>query len=451
MPSPLSPDRSPAAEPHDRGAVDALLEQLRRLRGGVDAVRDEAGGAEYGTADPGARWRRAVCDLADSQLDDLDAQLAQLREPRAAAPGRTAGSLLTRVGSAEWDLLTDRIDWSEELYAIFGRTAEEGPLSLDELPSAIAPADQSRLTAMVTDCLIDGRTIDGEFRVVRPDGTQRTVHMVGEPVLDPDGGTASMWAVLRDVSELRRSEQAMKAARDSLSRQEHRLAVELQEAVLPPWRGPLRFPHGGPAGLDLAVHFVPEPGEAAARSDWYDATQLPDGGTLLSVGDLAGRGATVTSGLAMLLGALRGMALSGVGPGPLLGWLNQLLEASAQPMLGSALCCRYDPATRTLQWAQAGHPPPLLFAAGRGRALDRPHGEVLGTGAQSLYGLAKHALGGGEVLVLHTAGLNAVLDPQSLAPAITEAPDAQSCLSVLTDATSGAPGACLLVARVTTD
>ncbi|MFC7217742.1 PP2C family protein-serine/threonine phosphatase [Streptomyces polyrhachis] len=456
MPSHLSPERPAAAQSQGRDAVEAVLEQVRRLRGGVEAVRREAGPPRFGDADARARWQRALCDLADSQLNELDAQLGQLRERRPATAGRPAGSLLTRVGTAEWDLLTDRIDWSDELYAIFGRSPEEGPLSLDELPGAIAGADQARLTAMVTDCLVDGRTIDGEFRVVRPDGSLRTVHLVGEPVLDADGATASMWAVLRDVSELRRSQRAVSAPREARggppAQGEQRLAVELRETVLPPWRGTLRFPHDehdSPAGLDLAAHYLCPPGGSSARSDWYDALRLPGDCTLLSVGDLAGRGLSASSGLAMLLGALRGMALTGVDPGPLLGWLNQLLEASAQPLLGSALCCRYDPATRSLEWAQGGHPAPLLFREGTGRALERPAGEVLGAGAQSTYRPAREELLPGDVLVLHTAALNSALDPRSLAPDLTAAADAEACLGVLAQATAGTPGVCLLVARVT--
>src|SRR3981081_3644083 len=100
--------------------------------------------------------------------------------------------------------------------------------------------------------------------------------------------------------------------------------------------------------------------------------QLPDGSSLLTVGDLTGHGVAATSGMAMLLGALRGMAMAGLEPGPLMGWLNQLLATSAQPPLGSALCCRYRPEDRTLAWAQAGHPAPLLFRNGTGRALDSP-------------------------------------------------------------------------------
>lgn len=86
--------------------------------------------------------------------------------------------------------------------------------------------DRPMLTAMVTDCLIDAKPIDGEFRIVRPDGGVRTVHMMGEPVLDTDGSTAAMWAVLRDVSELRRSQRTVSESRESLQLHRHHAQSE---------------------------------------------------------------------------------------------------------------------------------------------------------------------------------------------------------------------------------
>jgi PAS domain S-box-containing protein len=448
MASHLHADSS-APQPPDRGTLDALISQARTLRGGLDAVRRRAGeGGETDPAlleaDPRTRWQRALCELAVHQLDDLGSQLDQLREgmppetpqawpsadqPPGEAPVQPPGvaygnrpsprpgtdsELVARVGSAEWNLLTDGVSWSPELYRIFGRTEEDGPLSLDELPSWVPAEDQPTLAASFTDCLVDGRAIDQEFRLVRPDGSMRTVHMVGEPVLDDDGSTASMWAVLRDVSELRRSERAVRETRDSLQRERHiaqterRLAVELQQAVLPPWRGSLRFPHGDErtaGALDLAAHYLPSSSSALIGGDWYDAMELPDGATLLTAGDLTGHGVTATSGMAMLLGALRGIALADVEPGTLMGHLNQLLDSATQPSLGSALCCRYEPRSRTLTWAQAGHPAPLLFRGGAGRVLPRPGGVLLGVTSGAKYGQRTEQLEPGDLLVLHTDGL----------------------------------------------
>ncbi|MFC7303805.1 PP2C family protein-serine/threonine phosphatase [Streptomyces monticola] len=483
MPSHLFADR-PAAQPPERGTVDALISQTRQLRGGVDAVRREA---VLDDDDPQGRWQRALYELATRQLDDLDEHLGQLREglppeplddalvidePQPASPSAAVaaehprGSLLSRVGSAEWNLLTDEVTWSGELYQIFGWDPAKQPLTLDELPALVHEEDQSLLTTMVTDCLIDGRPIDGEFRIVRPDGGVRTVHMMGEPVLDADGSTASMWAVLRDVSELRRSQLAVREHRDSLQRQrhiaetEHRLAVELQEAVLPPWRGSLRFPHGGPDALDLAAHYLPSSSSALIGGDWYDALELPGGESLLSVGDLTGHGVTVTSGMAMLLGALRGMAVAGAQPGPLLGWLNQLLDTSVQPALGSAVCCRYNPSTHTLTWAQAGHPAPLLFRGGTGRALSPPDGVLLGATSGASYEQAEVHLEPGDLLVLHTDGLVPGRDGESateqlldLAPRFAGARGAQDCVRTVVEAfgqTERADDACVLIARIGT-
>ncbi|MEU2434231.1 SpoIIE family protein phosphatase [Streptomyces sp. NPDC007861] len=491
MPSHLFADR-PAPQPPRRGTVDELISQTRRLRGDVDAVRRDA---VVGEDDPHTRWQRALCDLAVHHLDDLGAHLGQLKEGLPALPDSPegaehlaedqeqeqdhdegpygyedaapqAGSLLSRVGSAEWNLLTDEVSWSDELFQIFGRQPGSGPMSLDELPSMVFAEDQGLLQELVTDCLIDGKPIDSEFRIVRTDGRVRTLHMMGEPVLDAEGCTASMWAVLRDVSELRRTQRAVRESRDMLARRQHidrterRIAMELQESVLPPWRGSLSLPQDGPTALDLAGHYLPSSSSALIGGDWFDALELPDGGSLLSVGDLTGHGVTATSTMAMLLGALRGMAVAGIRPGELMGHLNQLLDSSAQPALGSAVCCRYDAATRTLAWAQAGHPAPLLFRDGTGRALTPPEGVLLGATPGAVYEQAEVRLLPGDLLVLHTDGLTRGADVRdgsgvdrllALAPRFAVSRCAQDCVRTIVEEfgeSEREDDACVMVARI---
>ncbi|QXE38557.1 SpoIIE family protein phosphatase [Streptomyces sp. GMY02] len=468
MPSPLFADR-PAQQPPEPGTVDALITQTRRLRGEMDAVRRDTTAVDDGGTR--VRWQRALCDLAVHQLDDLGAHLDQLRDgppddPAAPEDLRgTAGPAPGRVGSAEWDLLTDEVSWSDELYEILGRAPESGPMTLDELPSLVFDDDRALLTALVTDCLIDGRPIDGEFRIVRPDGRVRTLHMRGEPVLDPDGCTASMWAVLRDISELRRSERTVRDRRDSLRREqritqtERRLVAELQEAVLPSWRGALRTSRSGPAALELAARHLPSAADPLSGRDWYDALELPDGDTLLTVGDLTGQGMAGASSMAMTLGALRGMAVAGIEPGALLGHLNQLVDASEQPALGSVLCSRYRPATRTFSWAQAGHPAPLLFRGGTGRVLTPPDGVLLGAVPGAAYEQADVRLLPGDLLVLHTDGLTSADDSPgterdrllALAPRLAGTRSAQECAGAVVEEFGGterADDACVMVARV---
>ncbi|MFJ7151405.1 PP2C family protein-serine/threonine phosphatase [Streptomyces sp. NPDC100445] len=474
MPSPVSADR-PAAQPPGPGSVEALIRQTRRLKGDVDAVRRDT--RSDGTH-PEERWQRALYDLALHQLDDLGTHLAQLRDGPGPAPAGPAeapaprptpttasrGSLLSRVGSAEWNLLTDEANWSGELYRILGLDPARPAPTLDELPALVLEEDRPKLTAMVTDCLVDARPIDGEFRVVRPDTTVRTVHMMGEPVLGSDGGTVSMWAVLRDVSELRREQRTVRETRDSLHRHrrreqtEHRIAAELQEAVLPPWRGSLRLPHRGPQTLDLAAHRLPAAAGTPIGADWYDALELSDGRTLLGVGGLVGHGVAVTSGMAMLLGAVRGLAMAGTEPGQLLTLLGRLIDTAVQPALGSAVCCRYRPETRTLTWARAGHPAPLLYRDGTGSTLDGPDGGLLGASPSAGYEQSTVTLCPGDLLLLHTGTLlpghsgTAATEPLlALAPRFAAARTARDCVRTVVEEFGGTgreDDACVLVAKV---
>ncbi|MEU5143173.1 PAS domain-containing protein [Streptomyces sp. NPDC021139] len=431
MSSHLSADH-PAAQPPGPGSVEALISQARRLRGDVDAVRRDS---QDDATDPRGRWQRALYDLALHQLTDLDAHLAQLRDGPAPVP--RAGSLLSRVGSAEWNLLTDEAEWSGELFRILGRDPASVPLSLDELPSLVLSEDRPKLTAMVTDCLVDARPIDGEFRVVRPDGTVRTVHMMGEPVLDADGSTASMWAVLRDVSELRRSQRAVSETCDSL-----------RIPPPPPWHGLLSFPEAGRPGLELAAAHLPPTSATGLPSrydGWYDACPLgPGDETLLTVGDF-GRPETEAHGPAVLIGALRGLALAGTRPARLGDRLAALLRTTALPPVHDAVYCGFRPDTRTLTWAHAPGPAPLLFRGGTGRGL---------TGQDASSGQAEATLEPGDLLLLHTGALEpaAVELLLSLAPRLTGAGSAQDGVRIVARELGGLPGrqdGCVLMARVT--
>jgi PAS domain S-box-containing protein len=476
MSSHLSADR-PAAQPPMRGSVEALISQTRRLRGEVDAVRRDTNDDAW---DPHERWQRALYDLALHQLNDLDEHLAQLRDgppPVPSEPARTsarpaepavpvpapAGPLLSRVGSAEWNLLTDAASWSEELYQILGRSPSTPALTLDELPSLVLEEDRPKLTAMVTGCLVDAKPIDGEFRVVRPDGIVRTVHMMGEPVPDSDGSTASMWAVLRDVSELRSSQRTVRERHDSLHR--HRQQVysgrrpAVEEDSAPVSQGLRGSPCQGPGPLDIAGGRLPgTPGPSVTvDGNWYDVAHLPDGDTLLGAGDLTRQVDTDASGRAMLMGAVRGMAMTGTRPGRLLDLLNQLLTTDRTAPC-SAVCCRYRPADRTLEWAQAGHPVPLLYRDGTGRVLAAPEGVLLGTAPSAAYGQAETALEPGDLLLLRTndlvrgqSGADAVDRLLDLAPRFAAATTAEDCVRVVVEefgADEREDSASVLIARL---
>lgn len=449
---PKPPIRPPVPRAPAGPTLDELIARARRLRDDLDAAR---------RADPrataGEPVRRAAWELVGSWLDDVGEQLHELRT----TAGPPAGARpVPRVGSAEWNLLTDGAVWSDDLYTIFGRPVREGPLTLDQLPSFLPAEDQPALTAAVTGCLVDGRPMDCEFRIARPDGTLRTVRMAGEPVLDDDGGTVALWAMIRDVGEVRHPVPSQRGPSGGQRDDRGVAGREVERALADAARWPARV---APGGLELAARYLPAGRGAPLTGKWCDSLELPGGASLLSVGDLAGRGPAAVAGTATALGAIRGIALAGQSPAELLGHLNQLLDRGAHPVLASVLCCRYEPGDRSLVWAQAGHPAPLLCRDGTGWALPRPTGTLLGAVGDTRYAERSDSLRPGDVLVLHTDGLFSDIPARGaaghagdhrligLAGRLSAADSAADCLRLITEerAEHGqSDDACVLVARI---
>ncbi|MFJ3219820.1 hypothetical protein ACIPLC_28380 [Kitasatospora sp. NPDC086801] len=101
------------------------------------------------------------------------------------------------IGSAEWDLLTDRVHWNADTYQLLGCDPGNGPLSLDRLPDRLPEADRPVLRRMMTDALVHGRTSAGTLRIRRNGAPHASVECAGEPVLGADGTVTALRMLLR--------------------------------------------------------------------------------------------------------------------------------------------------------------------------------------------------------------------------------------------------------------
>ena len=101
---------------------------------------------------------------------------------------------------------------------------------------------------------------------------------------------------------------------------------------------------------------------------------------------------------------IRDSAITGSPPDRLVGWLNDLVHHVAPEHTASVMAGYFDPATRMLTWAQAGHPPPVLVRGVTARPLDPPHGILLGA-AKEEYQHASLCLLPDDLLVLYSDGL----------------------------------------------
>src|SRR5690242_13413097 len=181
--------------------------------------------------------------------------------------------------------------------------------------------------------------------------------------------------------------------------QERHVTLELQRAILPLHEAPFDLP-----GLRAVVRYLPASADSRVGGDWYITAEMPGGSVLLAIGDVAGHGLDAAAGMARLRGALAGLAITGASPERLVGWLNDLVHHVAPEHTASVMAGYFDPASRDLTWAQAGHPPPLLVRGAAARPLGQPAGILLGAGRGG-YDAMTLTLEPGDVLLLYSDGL----------------------------------------------
>ncbi|MFI1812107.1 SpoIIE family protein phosphatase [Streptomyces sp. NPDC020422] len=315
---------------------------------------------------------------------------------------------LGNLGWASWNLATDTITWSDQVYTIFARDRELGPMTLEELPAHLVPDDLPRLGAAVQRLLADGAAVDQPFRITTPHGV-RHLRIVAEAHVDSAGTPVEVHGFFQDLTTQRGTEIALRESeRDNLIQRgmlkaERALAARLQETLLPIPEQSLEL-----TGLRVDVAYLPADEGVNVGGDWYSAIALPDGGALFVVGDVAGHGLTAVGTMAQLRFTAKGMAITGSRLPTVLGRLNALLLHTATEPPGATatmVMARYRPEDHRLTWVRAGHLPPLLIRDGEGRFLPQPEGPLLGASFDAPYGEATLVLQPGDHLLLYTDGL----------------------------------------------
>jgi serine phosphatase RsbU (regulator of sigma subunit) len=110
--------------------------------------------------------------------------------------------------------------------------------------------------------------------------------------------------------------------------------------------------------------------------------------------------------MARICNALRGLSATELSCAGMLGALNQLVCETEDPeTIASAITGTLDPERPMLEWAQAGHPPPVLIRDDAPMLLSRPRGLMLGTVPDAAYEQEPTELLGGDLLLWYTDGL----------------------------------------------
>lgn len=142
-----------------------------------------------------------------------------------------------------------------------------------------------------------------------------------------------------------------------LYEREREVAAEFQRAALP-----ISLPQL--AGIRFTGIYVPASDRELLGGDWYDALRLSDGRIVVSIGDVAGSGLAATVIMSSMRQVIRGVAQVYADPIAMLDAADRTLKTEHPDTFVTAFVGIFDPVARTLTYASAGHPPPLVRDGG---------------------------------------------------------------------------------------
>jgi sigma-B regulation protein RsbU (phosphoserine phosphatase) len=189
-------------------------------------------------------------------------------------------------------------------------------------------------------------------------------------------------------------------------REEMKTIGEIQRSLLP-----TNFP--SIPGMDLAAYYQTS---RSAGGDYYDFFPLPGGKWGILIADVSGHGAPAAVIMAVTHSIFHGYPEPPASPARVLEYANGHLArryTSDSGTFVTAFYCVYDPASRRLTYANAGHNPPRVkhCPGSRVTELNEARRPPLGVSLDERYEEATYTLEKGDQFILYTDGITEARNP----------------------------------------
>lgn len=121
---------------------------------------------------------------------------------------------LAHIGSWEWDVSSNKIEWSDELYRIYGLTPQELEADYETYLKYIHPDDRTYANEIVQQALKDHQPFRFFHRIINGDGKERIISSTGKVFIDKAGKVIKMSGTAQDVTDQKNYEERLKISEE---------------------------------------------------------------------------------------------------------------------------------------------------------------------------------------------------------------------------------------------
>ncbi len=122
---------------------------------------------------------------------------------------------IVHLGNWEWDIVTNEVQWSDEVYRIFGLTPRKFKATYETFLNSVHPEDREFVKESVNKALYGKMPYSIDHRIILPGGSERIVHEQAEVIFDDKHKAIRMNGTVQDITERKRMEEALRRRIDT--------------------------------------------------------------------------------------------------------------------------------------------------------------------------------------------------------------------------------------------
>lgn len=125
---------------------------------------------------------------------------------------------LSHIGSWEWDVETNAVTWSDELYRIYGYQPGSESITYEKYLQDIHAGDKEYIINVIQKALVDRKPFNFYHKILRHNGEEVLVYAQGEVAVDKNNKVIKLHGTTQDVTELKRKEEMLQQQNEELQK-----------------------------------------------------------------------------------------------------------------------------------------------------------------------------------------------------------------------------------------
>ena len=114
------------------------------------------------------------------------------------------------AGMWDWDMNTGKLNWSTELYILFGLDPEKDAVTFDIWRKVLHSEDRQMAEERINESIKEQKPLFNEYRIIKPSGEVRWINALGNTLYNEHGKAVRMSGICIDITDRKKSQDALK-------------------------------------------------------------------------------------------------------------------------------------------------------------------------------------------------------------------------------------------------